>query len=139
MQRNDLALKRKILYDGEEIPGLVETSDLMDEEVGVEVPGFNRTVEIGSGVKKFQPLDLVYKQQKDTATKKFFADYYFNREVKDVVIVNTDATGAEVDRWLLPDCECRRFSERAYNAGGVEFFGISIQVVCTGTPTRLDP
>jgi hypothetical protein len=138
VQRNDIALKRRVLYDGEETKGLVNTGDLKDEKATAEAPGYNRTSDISSGVKKLDPLDLVYKVSAGTSTKKFFKDYYYNDEVKDVVIINTDATGQEIDRWLWPDTECVLFSEESYDAGAVKFFGVAIKLVCTGTPQPLD-
>lgn len=143
-QRNDRILKRKILFDGVEIPGLVECSDLKDESGSAEVPGFGRTVEVKTGVSKFAPLDLVYKDDPGTVTRKFFEKYYYPTDnpqepYYDVVVVNCDATGSEINRWLLRDTECKSFSQRAYNAGGVVFAGIAVTLLCTSTPVPLDP
>lgn len=138
MQKNDMALKRRLLIDGEEVPGLVETSPLKDEEGIVEVPSFNRKIPVKDGVKLLDPLDCVYKIHRDTVTQKLFYNWFNKNEYHDVTVVNTDATGAEVDKWLLRDCECKKFDQRAYNAGGVEFFGIGVTLTCTSTPVRLD-
>ena len=119
------------------MPGLVETSDLIDQEGTVEVPGFNRKVDIKDGVKKVEPLDVVYKIQKDTNTLQYFYDWYRNNEDHDVTIINTDGTGVEVDRWLWADCEVTRFSERTFNAAGIEFYGLSAQIICNSTPVRV--
>ena len=129
-----MALKRKILYDGDEIPGLVETSDLKDEEGTIEVPGFNRKTAIKDGVKMMDPLDLVYKIQRDTNTQQFFMDWFYKNEYHDATIVETDATGSEVNRWLLRDCECKLVNKRSYNAGGVEFHGLGVTIICTTEP-----
>ena len=134
MQKNNMALKRKNLFDGEEVPGLVESSDIKDEEGTVEVPGFNRMTDIKNGVKKFEPIDMVYKIQRDTNTQKFFKDWYYKNEYHDMTIVETDATGAEVDRWLCRDCECKLYNKRSYNAGGVEFHGLAVTLICTTDP-----
>ena len=137
MTKNEMALKRRIFIDTEEIPGLVETSELMDEEGSIEVPGFSRKIPIKDGVKMLAPLDCVYKIEKDTKTQKFFSDWYFNNEYHDVAVVNCDQTGEEIDRWTLRDCECKKYSERTYNAGAVEFYGVAITLTCTSTPVRL--
>lgn len=138
MQKNDQSLKRKILFDGEEVPGLVECSDIKDEEGTIEVPGFNRKVSIKDGVKSFAPVDATYKCQKDSITEKFFSDYYYLNQVKDVDIIDTDATGVEVSRYLLRDCENSLFDKRSYNAGGVEYYGIRIRLNCTSDPIRIE-
>jgi hypothetical protein len=137
MQKNDMALKRKLLIDGEEIPGLVETTALKDEEGVVEVPSFNRKIPIKDGVKMFDPIDCVYKVARDTKTSKFFHDWFTKNEYHDVTAINTDATGTEVDKYLLRDCECKKYDARAYNAGSIEFFGIGVTLICTSTPVRL--
>jgi hypothetical protein len=137
MQKNDMTLKRKILIDGEELPGLVETSPIKDEEGVVEVPGFNRKIPVKDGVKLFDPIDATYKISRDTKTQGFLYDWYSKNEYHDVTIVNTDGTGAEVDKWLLRDCECKKFDERAYNAAGVEFFGVGVTITCSSVPVRL--
>lgn len=138
MNRNEIGMKRKIFVDGQELPGLVETGPMNDEEGVVEVPGFGRKVEIKDGVKKFGALDATYKVQPDTITKQFFRDWYYKNEVHDVVVVNTDATGVDVDKWLLPDCECAQYNEREFNAGSVTWFGLVVKITCSGTPTTLD-
>lgn len=137
-QKNDMALKRRLFIDGEEIPGLVEVSDLLDEEGSIEVPSFNRKGNIKDGVKMLAPLECVYKIQRDTNTQKFYHDWFIKNELHDVKIINTDGVGSEVDFWLLPDCECSKFTERAYNAGSVEFFGIGVTIICGSVPVRLD-
>ena len=137
MQPNSMALKRKILYDNEEVPGLVETSELKDEEGIVDAPAFNRIFKIKNGVKTFEPLDLVYRIDRTTNTRQFFLDFFQNNETKDMTIINTDGTGREMDRWLCRDCECSLFSERTYNAAGVEFFGISVRISCSSEPIPL--
>ena len=137
MQKNDMGLKRKILIDGEEIPGLVETGAIKDEEGVIEVPSFNRKIPIKDGVKLFDPIDCVYKIQRDTKTQKFFHDWFNKNEYHDVTLINTDATGTDVDKWLLRDCECKKYDNRAYNASGVEFFGIAVTITCSSVPIRL--
>ena len=131
---NDMVLKRRVFIDNKEIPGLVSTSDLKDTEGTVDVPGFNRKVTIKEGVKKFEPLDLVYKISANTNTQSVFNGWFQNDELHDVTVINTDATGTEVNRWALRACECAEYSERAFNAAGVEFFGIAVKITCSQGP-----
>jgi hypothetical protein len=53
------------------------------------------------------------------------------------VAINTDGTGQEINRWLLRDCECSKYDERTFNAAGVEFFGIAVQIICNTSPVRI--
>ena len=85
----------------------------------------------------FEPLDLVYKIQRDTNTQKVFKAWFYENEYHDVTVINTDATGAEVNRWLLRDCECASYSERTYNAAGIEFFGLAVQITCSSNPVNI--
>jgi len=134
MQRNNMALKRKYLYDGEEVPGLVESSPIKDEEGAIDVPGFSRKTPIKDGVKMLDPLDLVYKLQRDTITQQFFMDWFYKNEYHDITVIETDATGTEVNRWLLRDCECKKVDKRPYNAGAIEFHGVAVTLICTTEP-----
>lgn len=137
-QKNDMVLKRRVLVDGDEIPGLVECSDLSDEETTAEVPGFDRTVEISTKTSKFAPLTMVYKIQRDTITLGFFRDWKYKNEIHDVTIIDTDGTGAEHERWELRDCECSKYNKRPYNAGGVEFYGLEVMILCSTAPVATD-
>jgi len=137
MQTSDMALKRKVLVDGKELPGLTATSDVKDTEATVEVPGFGRIVEIRSGVKKFEPIESTWKIQRDTITHKFLWDWHYKNENHDVTVVNTDATGEEVNRWLLRDCELPDYNERSYSAAGVEYFGVATKITCPSEPINL--
>jgi len=138
MQTGDMAKKRKVTVDGEELPGLVMTSAIKDTEKTVEVPGFGRIVEIRSGVKKFEPVESKWKVQRDTKTRKFLKDWHFKDESHDVVVTNTDATGADVNSWLLPDCELPDYDEEPYDAANVDYFGISTKITCPVAPIPLD-
>ena len=115
----------------------METSALKQEEGVVEVPSFGRKIPVKDGVKKLEPIDCVYKIARDTITQKFFYDWFTNNEYHDVTIINTDVTGEVVDKWLEQDCECAGYDQRAFNAGSVEFFGISVKLICTSTPVRI--
>lgn len=138
MQKNYMGLKRKLLYDGEELPGLAECSLVKDEETNIDVPTFNRIFSIKSGVKRFEPINIKYVVTRETKTKKFLHDWFKNNEYHDVTVINTDSTGEEVDRWLLRDCECSRYEEPDYVASDVVYFGISGTILCTTEPVRLD-
>ena len=137
-QKNDLVLKRQLLIDGDEIPGLVNCPEINDEEGTVEVPGFSRVFTVKNGVKKFNPLDVEYKVSKGTKTHTFFRDWFYNNETHDLTIVGTDAVGTPLNKWLARDCECASFKESAYNAASPEYFKITMKITCTSSPVSLD-
>lgn len=137
MQKNDLSLKRRVLIDGQELGGLVETPEISDEENVIDVPSFSRIKTVKAGISKFNAVDLTYKVNRSDKTSKFFYDWKNKNEYHDMTIINTDATGAEFDRWVLTDCECAMFKEKGYNAGTPEFFSFTVRITCTSTPVYL--
>jgi len=106
MQPNDLAEKKRVYIDGEEIPGLVYAGAIRLEKGTLEVPEFSRIRTIQNGISKIPPYELRYKIARGTSTLNFFNDWYNNDEIKDVTIVRTDAHGVEFARKLLSQCEC---------------------------------
>ena len=50
MQRNDLAEKKRVLIDGEEIPGLVYLGAIPLEKGQLEVPEYDRVRRIQNGI-----------------------------------------------------------------------------------------
>ena len=137
-QENARVLKRRLLIDGDEYQGLTEVSDVNDETGTTDVPGFNRIIEISTGVKKFTPLDIKYRSDKGSKTAQLLYSWFSQNEYHDITLINTDGFGQEVSRWLLRDCECSRYSEGAYTAGGEEYYGITIRVHCTTEPVRTE-
>jgi hypothetical protein len=137
MQRNDMALKRRVLIDGEELPGLVECSGPKDEEATIDVPGFSRLIPIKNGVKKFDPITLKYAIRRGTVTKTKLYQWHSKDEYHDLTIISTDANGIEVDRWLLRDCELPSFEEAPYTAQAPEYYSVTCIATCTSEPVLL--
>lgn len=137
MQKNDLALKRRLLFDGEEKTGLVSTSALKSADGLIEAPGFDFKADIKDGTKKFDPLTVLYKVQRNSDVIDFFDDWHNLNQTKDVTIINVDGTGEEIDRWLWRDCECHSFDAREYDAANVTFYGIEAILNPTAKPVRL--
>jgi len=138
MQRNDLAEKKRITFDGEEIPGLVNFQELSLEKGQLEVPEFSKIRRIQNGITTIPPVDLTYKIAKETNTLKFFRDWYGRDEEKDVVIIRTDASGVEFARTLLPSCECVRYLEPAFDASNPTFAQVQVTLVPWDV-TPIDP
>ena len=106
-----MAEKKKVYFDGEEVPGLVYAGEIRLEKGTLEVPEFKKIRTIQNGISKIPPYELRYKVARGTNTLQFFRDWYHNDEIKDVTIVKTDAHGVEFARNLLSDCECHVIAE----------------------------
>ena len=85
-QRNDLAEKKRVEFDGVEVPGLVNIAEVPLEKGQLEVPEFSRIRKIQNGISTIPAVEAVYKIAKDTNTLEFFRTWYFEDEVKDVTI-----------------------------------------------------
>ena len=106
MQPNDMAEKKRVYIDGDEIPGFVYSGELRLEKGTIEVPEFKKIRTIQNGISKIPPYELRYKITRGTNTLQFFQNWYNNDEIKDVTIVRCDAHGAEFARTLMSQCEC---------------------------------
>lgn len=137
MQKNQMSLKRKLLIDGNELAGLVECGGVNDEDQIIDVPGFNRLSPIKSGVKKLEPFPFKYAIKRGTNTHQVLHDWHFDDELHDVTLINTDASGTEINRWLLRDCELPKFDEPTYNAGQPEYYFVSGSFICPTDPKLL--
>jgi len=129
MQENAMAEKKKNFWDGDEQPGLVSVEEIPREKRTVEVPSFSVIRDLNSGITKLPPLNMVYKIERNTTTRKFFEDFYTKNQVKELEIVRTDADGIEFARKLYPYCECVKISEPSYDAANPNYASISITVV----------
>ena len=129
MQRNDMAEKKKILIDGVELPGLVNFQEITLEKGQIDVPEFKKIRKIQSGITTIPAVELTYKTARDTNTLQFLKNWYFDDEVHDVVVVRTDASGAEFARTLLPSCECVRYQEPAFDAASPTYAQCPVTVL----------
>lgn len=123
-----MAEKKRVLIDGEEIPGLVNVQEITLEKAQIEVPEFKKIRRIQSGITTIPAIELTYKLARGTSTHKFMKDWYFNDEQHDVTIVRTDASGAEFARTLLPSCECVRYQEPAFDASAPVYAQVPITI-----------
>lgn len=129
MQDNDMASKTKVYVDGEEIPGLVYKGEMTLEAGTIEVPELRRTRVIQNGITKLPMQEFRYKVARGTRTSKFFRDWKQNDEVKDVVIVYTDAHGDEYERDLLPKCECIKYSKPEVDLANPTYAQIAVTLL----------
>jgi hypothetical protein len=128
-QRNDLAEKKRIGFDGVEVPGLVNFAEVPLEKGQLEVPEFSRIRKIQNGISTVPAIEMTYKIARDTDTLAFFRDWFLQDEVKDVTVIRTDAAGVEFARTLLPSCECVRYSEPAFDAANPTYAQVMITIL----------
>ncbi len=107
MQKNEMVEKRIVLWDGEEIPGLVGMGGISREKTGVEVPSFGKVITVPDGIRRIPVISFTYKINRDTNTLQFFEEFFTNNEVKSATIIRTDAHGVEFARILTPFSEAR--------------------------------
>lgn len=120
-QRNEMAEKKKIFWDNEEIPGLVSVDEIVVEKNTIEVPSFHKIRTISNGVTKIPLIVCKYKIERGSITLDFIKDFYWNDETHDGVIIRTDGHGVEFDRDLIPGCECIRYTEPGYDAASPDY------------------
>ncbi len=128
-QRNDLAEKIKVFWDGEEIPGLVSISETPLEDGVIEVPEFAAKRKIRDGIQTVPEMTMTYKVQRDSRALKFCQDFYLLKQTKDMVKVRCDASGTEFGRTMFPSCECTYYSEPEFDAASPTFAKVTIRVV----------
>lgn len=129
MQSGSMAAKVRVLYDGEEMPGLVRFGEKPLENGMIDVPSFSKINKIQSGVTTMPEIPLTYETQRNTKTRKFFRDWFMNKEVKDVTVIKLDATGVEYDRELWPSTECRKFTEPEVDFANVSFSRVEVSLI----------
>lgn len=124
-----MAGKVRVLYDGEEIEGLTQFGEVPLENNTIDVPTYNRVHKIQSGVTTMPEVQLTYETRRQAKTRKFFKDYYHNKEKHDITIIRIDADGAEYDRELWSAVECVKYSENAFDAGSPTYASITISLL----------
>lgn len=137
-QRNDLALKRKVLVDGVELAGLVSVSEIKFDKSVIEAPEFNYIRNIQNGIIKVPQLDMVWKIDKGSATLTYLRSWYFNNEVHDVTVIDTDATGVAFQQYLCTGCEMTGLSDPEYDAANPNYARLNCHVIPFNI-TMLDP
>lgn len=129
MQPNSMAQKVKVLFDGEEIPGLVKFPEVPLERQVIEVPTFSRTRKIQNGVTAMPEAELVYETRRDTKTRAFFRSWFDNNEKHDATVIYCDADGAEYGRELWQDVECRKISTAPVDFASVSYAQLTVTLL----------
>jgi len=126
MQNASMAFKVKVLFDGEEVPGLVRFGEVPLEKSVIEIPGFQRITKIQTGVKTIPEVAMTYETRRNSKTRKFFQDYFTENQVKDVTVIYCDASGAEFARDLWQSVECRKFSTPEVDFSSISYARVDV-------------
>ena len=126
MQTNEMAEKKRVKWDGVEVPGLVKVGEIVREKRTTEVPGFRRIRDVQSGIEKLPQLPFIYKLERNTNTLEFFENFFDDNEAKDCEIIRTDAHGDEFDRKSYTGCEVISIGEPEYDAANPTYAQIPV-------------
>lgn len=135
-QRNDLAEKVRITWDGRELAGLVSCSETKYTKGVIDVPEFKRKRRIQDGVVQFSDITMVYSLQKNSPVLQFFQDFFLNNENHTAIRIRTDAQGVEFARTMYQDCECIDMTDPETDLGNPTFAKITL-VFCAWEITPL--
>lgn len=126
---NSQVEKKRVLFDGVEVEGLVECGDIPLEDGQVEVPEFRQITTIGNGITKMPDIELTYQVKRNGSALKFFQDFHRLHQQKDVIVIRTDAYGTEFSRDLLFACECTKDIEPAFNAENPTYANVKFNLL----------
>jgi hypothetical protein len=129
MQKNAQASKRRVLFDGVEIPGLTAMGEIALEKGQIEVPEYKITRKISDNVKKIPALAMTFRRDRDTQTSKFFDDWWNNDEVKDVTVIETDGHGITYKESLWPKCELVKKTTPPYEAQSPTYSQYQVEII----------
>jgi hypothetical protein len=99
----------------------VKVSEINFEKGVIEAPEFNFVRHIQNGVIKVPELDFTWKLDKGSSTLPYLRSWYFNNEVHDMLIVDTDAMGQPFQQFICQACEMTKLLEPEYDAGNVSY------------------
>ena len=128
MQRNAMVEKKKVEWEGVEIPGLIKVDEIKFENKTVDVTDFSEEHTVDSNIMKVPPVSMTYRIDRGTNTLDFFENFHLRGEVKDGTIIRTDAYGNVIKRYLLKDCSCFTHSIPAYDSASPQAATITITV-----------
>jgi len=129
MTKNDMARKVRIEVDGVKYPNLIQMGAIDRSQVTVDVPSFAKLRTIITGVDIIPPIDMGFKFTRNSTTKDVLKFWYDSNLPKDIVVIETDGAGEEIDRVTLLQCECSKYARTEYDAAAPTYFRIDITVV----------
>jgi len=128
MQEAKMVSKKKLIVDGQDVPGLINVDEISREKGAVEIPSFQSIVSRTDGTERVPPVMLTIRNDRDQEAHVLFEDWFKQNLVKDVIIVEYDGHSVEYGRYLLGRCECSRKTIQAFDAatGAASQFAVTI-------------
>ena len=115
-------------WDGVEIPGLVSVDEIVFENKTVDVTDFSEEHTVDAAIMKVPPVTFKYRIDAGSITNDFFEKWHLDGEVKDGVMIRTDAYGNEFKRYLFQSCSCFKHNIPKYDSSAPEYASITITV-----------
>lgn len=130
-QRSEMVEKKRAKWDGVEVDGLIRVGEISLEKALVEAPTFKRIKQVQSDITKLPPLEMEYMVRRDGATLKFFEDFYNNDQVKDLILMRTDAAGNDFpgSKKMYSSCECVKKITPPYDAASPALMKITVTII----------
>jgi hypothetical protein len=128
MQKNAQVEKKKVYWDGEEIPGLIKVEEIKFENKTVDVADFAEEHTIDSNIKKIPPVVMTYRCDVGTKTLEFFEDFHNKQQTKQGLMVRTDAVGNPIRNYHLIDCNCFVHNIPPFDSGSPQAASITVTV-----------
>lgn len=129
MARSIIVDKRRLEFDGQEIPGFKSIESVVLDQDTVEISEFDKIRNEPTGVEKVPVVNLVYNHRKDSITFDFFWTWFKDKSTKDVTEIQTDGAGAEIVRFNWSNVKCSKVERPAADSAGVEGATIPITLV----------
>jgi len=126
MQNNDMARKIKLEIDSSPFNNLVNFGEINREKTTVEVPEFQKLRTIQTGVDIIPVIEVGFKYKRNADTNQFLRNWYENSEQKDVIVIETDGSGTEIDRMALSSVELGKYSLEEYDAASPGYYRINV-------------
>jgi len=119
MQEGAMVAKGRLLWDGEEIPGLLRIGGRDIEQKKVTVSKYFEEFTLTANTRVIPEVEVEYVLERNTKTMQFFDDFNDNRETKTATFIAEDGDGVEYGRqlWLL--CQVSKKTESEVNFGSL--------------------
>lgn len=130
-QRNEMVEKKRVKWDGIEKDGLMKVGEITMEKAIVDAPTFKKIKKVNADITANPPIELTYLVKKDGEILKFLEDFYNLDQVKDMIIMRTDAAGNDFpgSKKMYSSCECVKKTTPAFDAGSPVISQMTITVI----------
>lgn len=119
MQKRGRSEKRRLKFDGVELPGLNRCTGLAPEEGQLTPAELKRKYTIGDGTINWPPIEGAFLDQAGNGIEEFFREWKLQFLTKEIEYMRVDGHGDVFLRAILPDAECLKYKQTDYDANGV--------------------